>query len=109
MAINETLISAITPIVPICVPNVYTGEGQEYCVFHVDERPDLFGDDSPQAILYTVLLHWYLPLGSNPLATRRKIKRAILEAGGTYPGVVDDTDADGQHFIFEFEYIDGDV
>ena len=55
MSINETIIQAVTPIVPVCVPDVYRPDAGEtpaevYCVFNYTESPDVFGDDEPQAI-----------------------------------------------------------
>ena len=40
MIINETIIQAVTPIVPVCVPDDYEGEEQEYCTFNYNARGD---------------------------------------------------------------------
>ena len=55
MSINETIIQAVTPIVPVCVPDVYRPDAGEtpaevYCVLYFREAPEVFGDVEPQAI-----------------------------------------------------------
>ena len=86
MSINETIIKAVTPIVPVCVPDVYRPDAGEtpaevYCTFNYTESPDVFGDDEPQAIRYLIQLHLYLPLRQTPLRLKRQLRRAMLDAG----------------------------
>ena len=109
MSINSTIRAAVTPIVPICVPDQYDGMATEYCTFNYSEIPDSFGDDSPHAIRYLVQLHYFFPTGANPYAKKKQLKNALLNAGFTYPSVTNASDGDGQHNVFECEYVDGDV
>lgn len=109
MSIDATIRNAITPIVPVCVPQIYTGTETEYCVFNYSELPTDFGDNMPHAMRYLVQLHWYLPLKANPNAKKKQIKQALANADFTYPSVVNASDADGQHFVFECQHVDGDV
>lgn len=109
MSINERIITAVTPVVAVCEPNYYEGEEEVYCTFNVTENPVAFGDNAPHAIQYLPQLHYYLPLKQNSLATRRALCRAIRDAGFTYPSVTDASDESGQHYVFEFEDVDGDV
>jgi hypothetical protein len=109
MSINTIIRAAITPIVPECVPDQYTGTATEYCTFNYSELPDAFGDDSPHAIRYLVQLHYFLPTGVNPYTKKKQLKNALLNAGFTYPSVTNASDADGQHYALECEYSDGDV
>jgi hypothetical protein len=109
MSLNTVIRAAITPIVPECVPDQYTGTATEYCTFNYSEIPDSFGDESPEAIRYLVQLHYFLPTGTNPHAKKKQLKNALLSAGFTYPSVTNASDSDGQHIIFETEYSDGDV
>ena len=58
MSINETIIQAVTPIVPVCVPDVYRPDAGEtaaetYCTFTYTESPALFGDEEPEALRIT--------------------------------------------------------
>lgn len=115
MSINATIKAAVEPIVPICVPDLYSGTATEYCTFNYTELPDSFGDETPGAIRYLVQLHYFCPYigknGSyfNPYTKKKQLKNALLNAGFTYPSVTNASDADGQHIVFETEYVDGDV
>ena len=109
MVIDEQIVAAVTPVVAECVPDHYTGDALEYCTYNFDELPVAHGDNQPHAIRYLVQLHWYLPLGRRPLTTKRALRRAILAAGFTYPSVENASDELGQHFVFEFEAVDGEV
>ena len=109
MTVNEALRAAVLPIVPICEPDSYPGDSNEYCTFDYTEVPDSFGDDMPQAIRYLVSLHWYLPAGVNPIAKKKKIRKALMAADFSAPTITNASDDDGQHYVFECEYLDGDV
>src|SRR5574344_792910 len=109
MSISGTIRSAVSPIVPECVPDQYGGTATAYCTFNYSELPDSFGDESPGAIRYLVQLHYFLPTGANPYAKKKQLKNALLNAGFTYPSVANASDSDGQHYALECEYSDGDV
>lgn len=114
MSINETIIQAVTPIVPVCVPDVYRPDAGEtpaevYCTFSYTEKPDLFSDNLPLAIVYQAQLHLYLPLGKNPIALKRGIRGALLAAGCAVSSFDNYTDLDGQHYVLDFEYSDEEV
>jgi hypothetical protein len=115
VSLNTIIRAAITPIVPECVPDQYTGAATEYCTFNYTELPDAFGDEMPGAIRYLVQLHYFCPYigknGSyfNPYTKKKQLKNALLNAGFTYPSVTNASDADGQHYALECEYSDGDV
>lgn len=115
MSIDATIRNAITPIVPVVKPNIYTGSETEYCVFNYSELPTGFGDNAPHAIRYLVQLHWFAPwraengVAINPNVKKKQIKQALLNADFTYPSTTNASDGEGQHFVFEFEAVDGDV
>ena len=112
--INQRIIEAVLPVVPVCVPDVYDPDPAEtpadkYCIFNYTEMPDDFGDDAPGAMRYLCQLHYYAPLGVNTISTRKELRRALHGAGFTYPSVDNATDGESQHFVFEFEDCDGEV
>lgn len=114
MSINETIIRAVTPIVPVCVPDAYlpdAGEtaAQTYCTFNYTESSTLFGDDGPWAVSYLIQLHLYLPVGQTPIQLKRQIRRAILDAGMIVGDCVDASDLDAQHYVFECRAMDWEV
>ena len=114
MSINETIIQAVTPIVPVCVPDVYRPDAGEtpaevYCVFNYTETSTLFGDDEPQAILYLVQLHLYLLLGRTPIQIKRQLRRAMLDAGMIVGNFTNASDLEGQHYVLECQALDPEV
>ena len=109
MSIDATIRNAITPIVPIVKPNIYTGSETEYIVFNYSELPTLHADNHPNAMRYLVQVHWFCPGNVNPSAKKKRIRQALHGAGFTYPSTTNASDGEGQHFVFETEYCDGDV
>lgn len=107
LSVNEVLKSAVQPIVAVCVPDMYTGTESEYCTFNYTELPDEFGDDQPWLIRYSVQLHWFLPAKVNPLERKRQLRQAMIAAGFTAPTVTPASDDDGQHYVFECEWLGG--
>ena len=108
-SINKRIIDAVVPIVPDCVPDHYEGETEEHCTFQYSEIPESFGDDSPEAIRYMIQLHYYAPSGLNTLTIRKALRRSIHGAGFTYPSVENASDELCQHYVLEFEDMDGEV
>lgn len=114
MSINEEIKRTVGRLVPLCVPSPYTPtpdkiNNTEYVTFNYTALGDDFGDDTANAIRYLLQIHWFLPTGTNPMKKKKQIKCALLDMGCTYPEVFDASDEDGQHFVFEAEYTDGDV
>lgn len=109
MSINETIRAAVLPLVPICEPNTYGGDEEEYCTFNYSEQPGVFAEGRPDCIMYLLQLHWFLPAGVNPLRKKVQLRHALLAARCTYPSTTDASDEDGQHYVFECQCVDGDV
>lgn len=110
--IEEIIRTAITPIVSVCRPNLVPDPAQhetEYVSFSFSETPVLFGDDEPVAFKYRVTLHYVCPAEQNPYEKKKQIRSALVVAGFTSPYITNASDADGQHYVFESEYVDGDV
>ena len=106
MSINSTIRAAVTPIVAVCVPDVYTGTATEYCTFNVSKYPARFADDKPTHIGNSVQLHYFCPTGVNPDAKITALTNALFAEGFSYPEAQDMSDKDGQHFVLECEFID---
>ncbi len=109
--LDDKIRAAVEPLVPVCVPNFYTGDETEYCTYNYNEIPDGFGDNVPHAVRYLVQVHWFLPLKNRPQPKKRQLCRALGGASPrwTYPTIVNATDELGQHYVYEFEAVDGDV
>ena len=100
--VAATVRAAVLPIVPVCDPDVYRGKQQEYCVYTMFRRPADFGDDAPQAMIYEVSVHYFLPPSINPEQKLTALQSA-LGALGTYPTVENASDREGQHYVLEFQ------
>lgn len=114
MNVNEVIIQAVTPIVPVCVPDLYRPDAGEeaaevYCVFNYTESPGVFGDDEPQAVNYATQLHLYLPTGRTPIQLKRRLRRAMLDAGFIVGDFTNASDEEAQHYVLECRWMDWEV
>lgn len=104
MSINSTLKAALAPVAPV-EADTYEGDEAVYITFGYNSIPDDFGDDEPSHERFLVTVHLYAPTGYNTLTKRRAIKRALSDAGATWPAYENASDKDGQHHVFECELI----
>lgn len=109
MTIDEILVSTLSPIVPELEPNRYSGTATEYLVWNYNILPSVFADSRPHAARYLVQVHWFLPHEVNPVEKRAEICQSLFDAGLTYPSIINASDKDGQHYVFECEFCDGGV
>lgn len=109
MSLNRKIISVVQPIVGVCVADTYDGGLQEtYSTFNYTEMPEGMADNAPHALRCSVQVHLYLPKDVNSLALRRELRRAIAaQRGFTAPVVTNASDNDGQHFVYEFDALEG--
>ncbi len=106
IAFDDALRAAILPIVPVCEPNQYDGAAVEYCVYTYTDVPEGRRNNGAEGVRRLVSLHWYIPTRQRP-EKRSRIAAAIEEIGGTPPTVENASDRDGQHYVFEFECLEG--
>lgn len=104
MSINSVIRNAVTGIGIPCMPDYYAGEEKVYCTFNYTEYPRDFADNGPQEVLYDVQVHLFLPIGMNPIALKKKIRDALVAEGVLYPTILNLTDQEYQHYVFECEY-----
>lgn len=109
MSIQSELREALLPIVPEIEPDVYAGNAEEYMTISITEIPVFFGDGEPRGIRCLITVRWYFPFGMSPTDKKRRIRRAMVEAGTTYPTVTPLDDGVGRCFAFEAEALDGNV
>ena len=114
MNVNEVIIQAVTPIVPVCVPDIYRPDAGEepaevYCVFNYTEAAALFADDEPQAVDYLIQLHLYLPPRQTPIRLKRQLRRAMLDAGFAAGDFTNASDEEAQHYVLECRWMDWEV
>ena len=104
MSINEAILDAVRPIVPEIASGSYPGNADIYCTFNYTEHPSQFADDEPEAALFDVQVHLFLPANLNSLVLRRDIRDRLIFGGFTHPTIYNMSDNEGQHFVFECEY-----
>lgn len=107
MNVNEAILEAVKPIVPEIASGSYPGQADEYCTFNYTEHPSKFSDDFPEAALFDVQVHLFLPANRNSLDFRRGIRNRLISQGFTPPTIYNMSDGDGQHFVFECEFSEG--
>lgn len=107
MSLESEIRSAVAFTGLDCAAGEYTGSASAYLVMNHSTVPTHFADDEPEDERQLVQLHLYCPTKQNTVQLRTDIKRAIHEAGFSYPSTVDATDKTGQHVVFEFEGLAG--
>lgn len=108
MHLEEKLIGALSPIVDVVKPLVYNGKALEYIVFNYNTYGTTFAESRPTATIYNLQVHHYLPTNSNPYTARKRIIEALHSIGCSWPSVVNASDGDGQHWVFECLYKEGE-
>lgn len=105
MSVNSVIKTVLADVASVIEPDIYTGTETEYITFNYFSTGENFADDEPKNELYQVQVHYCCPADTNSLTKRGQIKRRLLAADFTWPTVTDATDEDGQHWIFECEYL----
>ena len=105
MTLNERLIEALSVLKIPIDPNEYQGKAEQYLVFNYNTIPDDFADDEPEHERYLIQVHFFCRIETNSLSCAKKIKRALFEAGMTWPEMTDASDKEGQHLVFECEWV----
>ena len=86
MTLNERIIAVVTPIVPVCVPDLLVTEAGEtpperYCTFNYSEMPEGIGDNAAYLTRALVQVHYFAPLRESTIKTRHALRDAIAAAG----------------------------
>lgn len=83
-------------------PDLYTGGESRYFTYnYADDRGLLYGDNLPVETINSVQVHFFLPLGESFTAEKKRIRRALLAEGFTYPRITVIREEKMNHLIFE--------
>ena len=104
-SIEKRLTDALAPIGWEIAVTVYKGAADRYLVIRHGDHPISHGDDRPGALRILVYVDIYCPLDFNPVATVNAVRRALFNAGCTYPTTEDASDDDCRHIVVECEAI----
>ena len=86
---------------------VYQGKAERYYTFNYATLGTDHADDAPQHERYLVQVHFFAPLNFNHTKRVRDTKRALFDAGFTFPDTTSASDEDGRHIVFECEIAEG--
>lgn len=75
----------------------------QYYTFSCSSAGADFGDDEPGCELWQVNVHFFAPLRGNISRRVKATKKALFQAGFTWPHAVGASDQEGQHIVFECE------
>lgn len=107
MTLDEKLVAAVSPVVAICRPSSYLpapgDEPEEYCTYNRAEFPRVHSAGAPRRLVQLYQLHYYRRDRADPRPTLNRLKHEIFASWFSYPSVTDASDADGQHWVLEFE------
>ena len=110
MLLEEKLVAAVVPIVPICRPHYYRRSPdeempEEFCSYYCDSYPVLFADGKPETVRKDFTMNYCCPIERNPETKKRQLSRAIADAGFTYPQITDVTDPEDMAQTYAFEFV----
>ena len=111
MTLNEKIIAVVSPIVPVCVPDMLVTEAGEtpperYCTFNYTELPDGLGDNCAALTRAVVQVHYFAPLRESTVKTRHALRDAIAAVDEfTLPSIENATNETGQHYVLEFDAV----
>ena len=112
MTIRKLLFDTLSSFGYPAVPDIYEGSEKKYFTFNIsDDRGFLFADDVPSTNRVTVQVHFFLPMEENYIAERAAVRKALLDAGFTYPVIEMFTENDTQvrHIVYECEISEREV
>lgn len=106
MTVNEKIIKALEPFgIPVRA-DFSDDDKEEYFTFnYIGDMAGSFGDDAPLNVIACMQIHYVSPIEMDPLMLKKRIRKALLENGFTYPEVTDATEKGDsiRHLIFECE------
>lgn len=115
MNVNSKIITTLQPFMPrtdTTKPNIvntiYEGKDDKYITFnYADDRGEIFADDKPIEDAAALQIHLHCPGQFNYMTLKQQIRKALHDAGFSYPEVIViyETETDTNHIIFECEII----
>ena len=107
MSVNSLIVSLLAPFGDPVEYGVYNGKLKSYYVFNFTTAGGNFADDEPGHERNLVQVHYFCPLNVNSTGRIAKTKQALFAAGFSWPAMIDASDTESRHFVFECEYAEG--
>lgn len=108
-SVNSLIVEALSPFGLPIADRLYLGEKDEYFVYVLtnDQVADS-GDDTAQAYVAYIQVHYICPLSKSYANMRRQIRRALVDSGFSPPEIFDVSDLTAEaeaervrHLVFE--------
>lgn len=91
--VNRQIVAALEPFGLPIAERLYRGEKDRYFVYYItDDAPADSGDDTVQAYVAYIQIHYICPLDVPYTETRRRIRKALVDAGFVPPDITDASD-----------------
>ena len=103
-SVDKRIRSALIPFGYDVEKGVYRGEDNTYFVFGYNTIPIQPSDDTPEFERYLIWVRIVAPVTVKLTALLRQVKRALEQAGFTYPQSTLVDDADAQEYLLETEW-----
>ncbi len=107
MNVEEKIVAALAPFGdPVEKSLLYAAANDlppQYYTFSCSSSGADFGDDEPGCERWLVNVHFFAPLRGNISRRVKQTKKALFQAGFTWPSTVDAGDQEGQHIVFVCE------
>jgi hypothetical protein len=108
-SINKLIVAALAPFGLPVAENLYRGKKDTYFVYYIaDDAVADAGDDTAQAYVAFMQIHYISPMDEKYTDIRRRIRKALVDAGFTPPSITDVSDLTSQveservrHLVFE--------
>lgn len=106
MSINKIVIESLNEFGYPIAQDIYTGSDDIYFVWNVaDDRGVIFCDDVSVSDVISIQIHLYVPDSFNYLGIKKKIRKALIDNGFSYPqfNAFFDEETKKRHLVFSCE------
>ncbi len=107
MSVDAQIKAALSAFGDPVANAVYRGDADRYYVFNYTTIGTDYADDEPQHERYLIQVHLFAPLSENVTRRVKQTKKALLNAGFTWPETENASDDEGRHIVFECETAEG--
>lgn len=107
MSVDARLVAALDPFGYDVENGVSFSKNRTYFAFTYFTIPADYADDEPCHERCLVSVHFFCPLDVNVTALKKTVRQALYAADFTWPSIVDASDENGRHLVFECEIAEG--
>jgi len=112
MTVNEIIITALEDFGDPVRFGEYIAPDKKpkpdrYYTFNYSKRGVDYGDDIPGHEMYFIQVHFFCSRTFDSSRRISQTQKKLFATGFSWPAVINASDEDGQHIVFECEYADG--